>query len=245
MLILLLAAQTSVAGIPAITVRKTDEGYRAEAAAFQVFQEAAVHAEIARRAADLCAGKDIDWGKFGSLAKLEKNPSSQPPTISGYFQEFRCVAAEKLAYAAVPGDWKPSAADEADVRRVFETYYVRRDAGQFESAAAMFEPGVQDTPSAEDQREFNRKLGRGSRRITGVTWYVNRPDAPRPGVYVALDFMGDYPQLHVYCGYLMLYRQGPGRYAITREEQNIFERGDGKADMAQVAAMRSAVCRGN
>lgn len=242
---LLVASQAAAIGLPPVNIVGTDAGYRAEVAAFPATQEAAIHAEIVRRGEDLCRGKQVKMGKFGSLTKLEKQPTPMPATISGYSLEFRCVLSEPASYAALPADWQPSAQDEADVRRVFETYYAKRDAGEFDAAAAMFEPGVQEEPpSSEQQREFNRTLGAGRRRVAAVTWYVNRPDAPRPGAYIALDFIGDYPSLHIYCGYLMLYRAGPTRYEITREEQNIVQRGDATADRDQIAAMRAALCRG-
>lgn len=229
-----------------ITINESSNGYRAEAATFEAAREDAVYAQMQQRAATLCGDKQIKWGKFGSLAKIEKDSAKGPPTISGYFKEFRCVAPDRRTYSPAPADWKPSPADEAEVRRIFETYYSKRDAGQFEAATAMFQQEVrEEQPSAEDQRTFNRKLGSGKRRITGVTWYVNPPSAPHPGVYVALDFIGDYPALHVYCGYIVLYRNGAGSYEITREEQNMFERGDGSADPNQVAMMRAATCRGS
>lgn len=245
MLIAVLIGLQTAAAVPPVTVMPKGDGFRAEAATFNFGQSAAVHAEIERRASELCAGEEVKWGEFGSLAELGKNPGSTPPKISGYYQEFRCIVSETLTHVELPNDWKPTAADESDVRRILETYYAARDAGQFDAAAAMFEPGVQEGRSIEHQHEFNRKLGPGKRRIAAVTWYVNRPDAPRPGAYAALDFVGDYPNLHVYCGYLMLYRRGPGKYEIIREEQSIFERGDTTADMNQVAAMRSASCREN
>ena len=245
MIIAALIGLQAASAVPAVTVEPKGDGFRAEAAAFGVEQSTAVEAEIEQQASELCAGKQIKWGEFGSLTELGKTPGSTPPKISGYYQEFRCVLAEVPNQVALPDNWSPTATDESDVRRFFETYYTTRDAGRFDAAAAMFEPGVQEGRSAEQQQEFNRKLGHGKRRITAVTWYVNRPDAPRPGAYIALDFVGNYPNLHVYCGYLMLYRQGPGQYQIAREEQNLFERGDGSADPNQVATMRSAFCREN
>ncbi|MBA3526493.1 MAG: hypothetical protein H0T82_06190 [Sphingomonas sp.] len=247
MLIAVLMLFQVAAEAPRITITESLNGYRAEAATFDVAQEQAIKAEIEQRAADLCQGKQIKWGKFGSLARIGKDPAKGPPTISGYFNEFSCVAPQTRAFSPVPPTWTPAPTDETDARRTFETYYGWRDAGQFEAAAAMFQPEARERPSFEEQRIFNRTLGLGSgkRRISGVTWYVDPPSAPHPGVYVALDFIGDYPALHVYCGYIVLYRNGPGSYEITREEQNMFARGAGNADPDQIARMRASLCRGS
>lgn len=232
------------AALPSVVVRPKGDGFRAEAGTFELEQSAAIHAEIEGRASELCAGKSIKWGEFGSLTELGRDPGSKPAKISGYYQEFSCVTAERAVEAEVLDDWKAGPGDETDARRFFETYYARRDAGDIEGAYSLFAPEARPESSKEHVRDFNRSIGSGNRRITRVTWYVNPPEAPRRGAYVALDFVGEYAGVHVYCGYLMLYRLGAGRYEIVREEQNMFERGDGSADPYQIESMRAAVCRG-
>lgn len=237
-------AVQAVSGRPDITIREIPGGYRAEAAPFEVTQEVYVNAEIDRRSSDLCGAKRVKWGKFGSLSRLERDPAKEPPKTSSFFKEFSCEVPTEPIVADISSDWKATTKDDADVRSFFATYYARRDSGDLDGAFAMFEPGTRPEESTKaGLLESNRKLGIGSRRITGVTWYVNPATAPRLGAYAALDFVGEYTGVHVYCGYLVLYRLGPGRYEIVREEQNMFQRGDGTADMAQVATMRSAFCR--
>lgn len=244
-MIAFVAAQV-MAALPEIAIRPLGNGYRAEAATFDFWQSTAVFTEIERRAAELCRDKEVKWGNFASVTELGMDPGAAPPKISGYFQEFSCSTRAKRIYEPAPPDWKPSASDEADVRRYFETYYKRRDRGDFQAAFAMFKPDVLGDASgwAEQMRTSNTKLGAGKRRVTGVTWYVNPQGADHPGVYAAVDFVGEFPSMHVYCGYLVLYRIGPGSYEITREEQNFFERGAEGANPEQVAQMRAASCRG-
>lgn len=242
-----LLALAPAIGMPDITVKPSGTGYIARAGTFEAGQSTAVDADIARKAAELCAGKDVVWGKFGSQIALEKQPSATPPKVSGYYKEFRCIVAETRAFLPAPADWKPSTADEADVRRFFDSYYAKRDAGEFAAALAMFQSGVQTDPvaSADGFRAFNKKLGPGNRRVTAVTWEVNPSAADHPGVYAALDFVGNYPTSHFYCGYLGLYRRGPGSYEIVREEQNIFERSAETPDPVVLAQMRNEYCRGD
>ena len=170
------------------------------------------------------------------------------PIVSarGYTKEFSCVAREQASYPAAPADWKASSADEQEAVAVLNSYYAKRDRGDFAGSFAMFQPGVLgDLVSWSAQEAVtNKKIGTGTRRVTGVTWYVNPDAAPHPGIYVAIDFVGDFPSTYFYCGYLALYRRGPGSYEITREEQNMFTHGDGKPDPTQVQQMRSAMCRG-
>lgn len=246
MLIAAALALLATAERPLIKINSTADGYRAEVAAFDLPHEVYVNAEIERRAAALCADKQIDWGKFGSEAKIYHDPGKAPAKISGFFKEFRCVINKEPIVASVSPDWKASEADEADVRRTFDQYYAKRDAGDFDGSAAMLSSDIR--PSSSDYarlREFNQMLGKGGRRITGVTWYINPASAPRLGAYAALDFVGQYTGAHLYCGYLVLYRQGPSAYEIIREEQNVFHRNDEPVDPAELEQMRSATCRGN
>jgi hypothetical protein len=231
--------------LPNITIERTAKGYIAKVATFDARQQNEVDAEIARRAAELCREKQIHWGEFRSLGKLGKIPGAGPAPVTGYVHEFSCVAPEQRVYEPAPPNWKPSAADEADVRRAFETYYARRDSGDFRAAWQMFEPGMLGSLASwsDQMRTANASLGRGTRRITAVSWELNPEAAEHPGVFVAIDFIGDYPTVHFYCGYLGLYRRGPGSYVIVREEQNQYQRGDGTEDSAQVAQMRAAMCR--
>jgi hypothetical protein len=246
MLIVALLSVLAAVGPPQVSVKKTgDDNYRAEATTFEASEASAITSAIADRADKVCAGKQVKWGKFGSTTNLGKNPASTPPSIGKYFHEFRCVEADQRTYPPAPDGWTASAADEVDVRHAFESYYGNRDRGEMEAALAMFAPGVNSDPvaSAVAMREFNKQLGPGQRRVVAVTWYVNPPTAGHPGVYAAVDFVGEYASAHFYCGFLGLYRRAPGSYEITQEEQNIFHRGKEAADPAQVAQMRAAACR--
>jgi hypothetical protein len=247
MLLALFLAPVLASGLPEISVKQTDDVYAAEAAPFSKMQVDAIEAEVARRAAQICFGKDVAWGKFRIDEELGKNPGTEPVKVKSYRREFRCVVAAQNSDAPAPANWAATAADDADVRRFFDDYYARRDAGETDAALAMFRPGVQEDAAswAVGVRDFNKQLGAGKRRLVAVTWYVNPEAADRPGIYAALDFVGDYPSMHFYCGYIGLYRRGAGSYEIVREEQNVFERNEETPDAQQLATMRAGFCRGN
>jgi hypothetical protein len=229
-----------VAANPSVTIKAKGAGYVATVDTFHVSDESAVGTEIDRQAAQLCAGKAVRWGKFGSVANLDRN-RPEASQITGYYKEFECIDEKPAAFAAAPTDWQPSAEDQSEVRAFFERYYAKRDGGDFAAAAAMFSPAQGTT--AMDLERTAEKLGPGSRRITKVTWYINPEGADRPGVFAALDFVGQYQTLHLYCGYLVLYRLRQGSYEIVREEQNKFAKNEHSPNAAELAAMRSAVCR--
>ena len=245
MLIALLLATQTVAGLPQIKVRLHAGGYVAEAKPYPSPNKALVEAEIARRAASLCVGKEVSWGKFESLEKVGKLPLSAPATVTRDRREFSCIPLNDRAFVAAPPGWVASAADDADVRKLFDSYYAKRDSGDILGALAMLSPATRTDPAewGPSVRAFNKELGPGTRRITAVSWEIDPQAADRPGIYAALDFVGDYPAAHFYCGYIGLYRLGPGRYQIVREEQNSFMRGVAKTDLDQVVQLRAAACR--
>lgn len=245
MLIALLFAAQTVAGLPQIKVRPLGGGYVATAKPYPSPSKALVDSEIARRAASLCVGKEVSWGKFETLEKVGKLPLSKPTTVTRDRRQFSCTALQDRALVAAPPGWVASAADDADVRKLFETYYAKRDSGDILGALAMLSPATRTDPAewGPSVRAFNKELGRGTRKITAVSWEIDPKAADRPGIYAALDFVGVYPSAHFYCGYIGLYRLGPGQYQIVREEQTSFMRGVAKTDPAQVGQLRAAACR--
>ena len=124
---------------PNITITRRADGFVATIKPFAVAEQGAVDAEVDRRAGELCAGKSVKWGRFGSVAGIDRR-SDKAPEITNYFKEFTCISLQPRAHAAVSADWKPSLADESDVRRFFDLYYAKRDSGDFSAAAAMFDP---------------------------------------------------------------------------------------------------------
>src|SRR5678815_3419324 len=121
---ILLAIETATAAPPQLSLEKSGDGYVAEVAApFDHAQFQAVESEVARRAAELCVGNRVDWGKFRFDEELGKNPGTDLATVKAYRREFRCVAAVQGGFPSVPADWVASTTDEADVRRFFDNYY--------------------------------------------------------------------------------------------------------------------------
>lgn len=245
MLFLSLIGLATAADLPTMTYSRNGDDHVVDVAAFEAAMGPAVEAAIARRASELCAGLQISWGKFAFDEHVAKVPGAVPSAVKSYRREFRCIPAETRAATPAPADWTATADDERDVRGLFATYYAKRDGGDFAASRAMMSPVTVADPAGyqEQMSGFNRTAGKGSRRVTKVTWYVNPTQSDRPGVYAALDFSGSFSGFHLYCGYLMLYRFGPGRYEIVREEQTSFVRNGETPDPAQLAQLRAATCR--
>ena len=245
MLLILLSTLQAAANLPTMKYSRNGDDHVVEIGAFDPAMGPAVDADIARRALDLCVGKQVRWGKFALKENLGKVPGAMPLQVKSYRREFSCIAADTRTYAAAPADWTASTSDETDVRKVFAAYYGKRDSGDFAGARAMLRPETRSELASwsEQMRALNGQLGQGSRRLTKVTWYVNPEASDRPGVYAALDFIGTYPGVHLYCGYIILYRLSPADYEIVREEQNTFNRGAEAPNPDHLAAMRVATCR--
>lgn len=245
MFLLFMLTLQAAADLPVMKYSRSGGNHVVEVGTFDSTMGPAVEAEIARRALDLCTGKKILWGKFTFEENLGKEPGAQLSQVKSYRREFSCIAADTRTYVAGPADWTASASDEIDVRKHFASYYGKRDGGDYTGALAMMRPETRSDPVswANQMRLFNRKLEKGSRELTKVTWYVNPEASDRPGVYAALDFIGTYPGVHLYCGYIVLYRLGPANYEIVREEQNTFDRGKEQPNSDHLAAMRAATCR--
>lgn len=244
---LALAAWAPASTLPPISLAPAGAGYSASTPSFPGIFLSSVNEEVARRARSTCSGKGILWEEFKQTEKLGKQLGEGASTITDYRRDFRCVDATPATHVRAPDNWKPSSSDEVDVRRFFGSYYSLRDSGAASKAVALFDSNVVGDPKkwGSDVAAFNLKLGQGKRRITGVTWYVNPAQAERAGVFAAIDFIGEYPSMHFYCGYLMLFRRGAGSYDILREEQNQFARSDDVPKPAQLAEMRAAMCREN
>lgn len=78
-----------------------------------------------------------------------------------------------------------------------------------------------------------------SRQIARLTWYPNPPDSPRPGLYVAVDYVAGWT-LQDECGYLIWFRpHADSPFRLTRQEQTFLPR---DLDDATRSALRARHC---
>ncbi|KFN43697.1 DUF4019 domain-containing protein [Arenimonas oryziterrae] len=133
-----------------------------------------------------------------------------------------------LSFAPVPAraaDYSPTPADFAEIDRLTGDYYHALDTGNYRAAYAMQTPGLKAMMSFAQFEAMNRDgaAGRGpvkARTRTGVTWYLDPPNAQAPGLYVAVDFVAQHVTVVDAKEYLVWYRApGETSFQLMRHEQ--------------------------
>ncbi len=152
-----------------------------------------------------------------------------------------------------PG-WIPSPELEKQAVDTALAYLAAMDTGHVDAAWAMLDPPNQQKQPlpafAQRVTAFNAVAGKPlQRRITKLTWTTDSPQAPAPGVYVALDLISRFESVDRHCGFLVL-RQAPlgGPFRVVREEEYFFRDSETKEmaakgqDVDAVWAQLSAHC---
>lgn len=133
---------------------------------------------------------------------------------------------------------------EKEIRAKTLAYFAGLDAGGDASASyeMLSEHLRSETFPAwrRAQEEDRAEMGNVTeRRVWRVTVYVDPPQAPTSGIYVAADYEADYERALFECGYLMWQERSDGRFRIIRREGGHLPK-DFAADLtnAQVSAVR-------
>ena len=207
---------------------------------------------IAIRAMEICGARYPDLARYRFTGNERIASDGTRSSSFEVHQQLTCSDAPPpaaRAEAPAPAGWQATAGDEAAARAATMAYFAAVDAGDADRVYAMLDEGqrAMETREARGEalRAFRAQAGRpGTHRIVALTWYVNPPGAPRPGIYVAADYERSYSALLANCGYLVWYRDASGRYSLMREENGIIARGsvpDTPVDLAQARAL--ARCR--
>jgi hypothetical protein len=225
----LLAALLIAAPAPEMrSERLTDGGYRIVLTAPGLTLEQGQVRAMAE-AVRLCGRLPVSLGHYRWRGKerLDHATGARTPVSLTLEQEARCEGAAAVAQAA-PSSWQPRPGDEASVLDFTARYFTARDSGRYAEAWALLTPTMQEmSPLAEWQRQAAEfALGAGAiRRRTPVTvtWY-DSPAGVEPGIYVAVDFVGEAEKLLLLCGYVVWRRQEDGSFRLVRDEQNVVRR---------------------
>jgi hypothetical protein len=211
--------------------RLSDGGYRIVLTAPGLTLEQG-QARAMAEAARLCGGPPVTLGhyRWRSNERLDHATGARTPVSLTLEQEARCDAAPPPVSAAQgpASSWRPGPADEASVLDFTARYFAARDSGRYAEAWALLTPTMQEmSPLAEWRRqaaEFARGAGAIRRRTpVKVTWY-DSPAGVEPGIYAAVDFVGEAEKLLMLCGYVVWRRQGDGSFRLVRDEQNVVGR---------------------
>lgn len=208
-------------------------------------------AYLAPRAEALCGAQPMRLGhySFDMQTPLDAVPGSQPSTLI-FRQDVTCGEAEASApptAAAMPTpDLPPREVLAAEVSARTAAYFAKTDRGDFRGAYEMFDSDFAATIAESSWTESGRARderngGLEVRRTTNTTWYDSRPDAPKPGLYVAVDYSATWAT-SLECGYVVWYRRADGTFGLVRHEQNFMPRsGMSAEDMASARAQFGCV----
>ncbi|MES2672431.1 MAG: DUF4019 domain-containing protein [Pseudomonadota bacterium] len=143
---------------------------------------------------------------------------------------FLLVAACGWLAAAQASEYAPSTADSAEIQQLSARYFEHLDRKEYDAVYAMFTDGMRATAPFGEWRTFMRESQRDwgtltHRGQTNITWYNDPPNAPRPGLYVAVDYVSRYANLAQHTEFLVWYRERDGMpFALTRHETNAVDK---------------------
>jgi hypothetical protein len=118
----------------------------------------------------------------------------------------------------------PSTADSAEIQRLTDTYFKLLDNRDYAAAYAMQTPGMQATMPFHEwlavSQQSRQQMGDlQERKQAKVTWYLDPPDSPGPGLYAAVDFVSRYANSRQHSEYLIWFRKKkPDAFMLTRHE---------------------------
>jgi hypothetical protein len=195
---------------------------------------------IARRAAEHCRGRYPQLGRYRFEGR--ERLGAEGASSFEVRQELHCLDLPPPVVSAppAPAGWRSTAQDEERVSALTQHYFALVDAGDAEQVHRLWSEGEREATPLADRaaaiEAFRRQAGRpGAHRIVRTTWYVNPQNAPRPGIYVAVDYERSYSGLHLNCGYLVWFREAEDRYILLREDTAILAR-DGSDHSAESLA---------
>lgn len=222
--------------------------YRMTLTAVGMDHPAQGQAYLAPRAEALCGALPMRLGhySFDMQTPLDAVPGSLPSTLI-FRQDVTCgesaasAPAPSTAAAQTTPDLPPRDVLATQVSARTATYFAKTDSGDFRGAYELFDSDFAATIAESSWTESGRAReerngGLELRRITNTTWYENPSDAPKPGLYVAVDYSATWANSFE-CGYVVWYRGADGTFGLVRHEQNFMPRsGMSAEDMASARA---------
>ncbi len=124
-------------------------------------------------------------------------------------------------------EYAPSEADTTEIQRLSRAYFAHLDSSDYAAAYAMQTEEMKAIASYEEWSKMVRgsatALGALQRRDqTKVTWYDHPPNAPVPGLYVAVDYVSAYQNARQHTEYLIWYRERTDQpFALMRHESTM------------------------
>lgn len=133
------------------------------------------------------------------------------------------------ALTVAAADFVPEDADVARIEKLTRDYYEAIDAMDYAASWALLTPEVRaelgEKAWEAAQREARAENGALRERVLRrTTWYLDPEDAPRKGLYVAVDFDSVHDEGRHLSEYLVWYRApGAKDFALLRHESTLMK----------------------
>jgi hypothetical protein len=182
-------------------------------------------AHLLPTASRLCSGVAPVFGRYSfSQSELLGHDGVVGGESFTFEQEISCTAATVQGSTDFPQTLSRQEALEAEsLIRALSTEYLENIGNErYEEAYAVIAESLREFSTAEswkdDKQSFRAEVGAPvSIAIVLLTVYVNPPNAPRLGIYIAADFNNQYEFAPVHCGHLMWFRGEDGQFRIVAE----------------------------
>jgi Protein of unknown function (DUF4019) len=189
-------------------------------------------AELLPKARALCGVKSVGYGHYQFEAS---DPISAAPPEKRFLllkQEITCGTSTPLPPAVSTANkdttWRPDVAQVRLIEDQTYAYFASKDDGNYEKAYSLFSPKQKEALPYETwmaaAAKFNANAGTvRSRRIKRITWYKD-PPGTEPGVYAAVDFVSQFDNIDIHCGYVVWREQSNSLFMLVREEENLIDK---------------------
>lgn len=210
------------------------------------------------RATQLCQGAQPLLGRyrFDATSQLTHAEGAAPaPDTVRLIQDLSCASAGSVRPPPVTisiDPVRPTVVDEALANRVqpevaalSTRYFTALDEDRLAEAFALTTPEMHggldlETWSAGRRAERAQHGALKTRRLARFTLYGDPPNAPAPGLYVAVDFVAE-RTAETECGYLVWHRRDETRpFLLIRQEATFIPH---DVDPAVSAPLRARHCR--
>lgn len=126
----------------------------------------------------------------------------------------------------VPHSWSPTDEEMRSALGVVDAFFTARDRGDYAGAYGLMTKGFQSGMPFDRFRDIARTSSSMTgavqeRRFTAMSWGLDVPGAPLPGVMVSIDYVARFEKVSRHCGYINLHEQPKGTFRISRVEDSI------------------------
>ncbi|RYE63651.1 MAG: hypothetical protein EOO83_03275 [Oxalobacteraceae bacterium] len=195
---------------------------------------------LTRLATAKCGKLKPRFGKFNYDTTVDANGVR---TMRSHTQRFECYDPATDPYRPAPADWQPSEQDKADLIAFTNRFLTAIENGDAVTGMPMMESILEITKkewmdTSDRLREHAGRPGRWTLEIAG--WANNPEGTTHPGTYALVNVDGTYPRLANYCGYLLVYREGPARYVVSQRSLKVIPQAwvdDGSVPRDQIAQL--------